>query len=239
MSGQQQPKVTTEQILIALRYFTADEMRQEQKKLTATSNQLRELAIGKLRGIFSPDELDTLKQAAALVASLGARVEHAKEIRSRDEKRQKAQAEARSRRIAEAVAKLIPKPACTPQALLYLAELSVGLKEAGVILSYLSMEQLAAELLDASSQALRSQDQQLMRRVVSRVYHDIERGVEEYLHSRPDSGDELDEFRAKLKRLDEGREEMRRRYHHALFDPLRTLLAIATADNVAQLPTKR
>lgn len=77
----------TEELLALFKYFRADTLKNEQTQLTKAANKIRSTATGQLQVLFTEDEQNTLLAAATLLSSLKERVEHAKEIKERDEAR--------------------------------------------------------------------------------------------------------------------------------------------------------
>lgn len=77
----------TQELLELFKYFKAEDLKNEQTQLTKTANKVRDTANGRLRALFTDEEQQTLLQAATLLRSLKSRVEHAKEIKAREEAR--------------------------------------------------------------------------------------------------------------------------------------------------------
>ncbi len=77
----------TQELLELLKYFKSEDLKNEQTQLTKTANKVRDTANGRLGALFTDDEKQTLRDAATLLTSLKTRVEHAKEIKAREEAR--------------------------------------------------------------------------------------------------------------------------------------------------------
>lgn len=81
-------RVTPGHILEAMRYLTAKEMSAEQAKLTSASTQMSKLLTGRLSHLITEEEVMVINAAADLIRQLNGRVEHAKEIKKRAEKKE-------------------------------------------------------------------------------------------------------------------------------------------------------
>lgn len=77
---------TTKDVLDAFTFTSAESLKSEQTKLTRTANQVFGVTTGRLKGLFSEDELETLRKAGALLNNIKRRVEAAKEAKERQEK---------------------------------------------------------------------------------------------------------------------------------------------------------
>ncbi len=54
-------RVSTEQVLEALRYFSAADLRAQQSKLTGTATQLKQLLDGRLSHLLSEEEVENIR----------------------------------------------------------------------------------------------------------------------------------------------------------------------------------
>ncbi|HEY0290305.1 MAG TPA: hypothetical protein VGC62_25420 [Pseudomonas sp.] len=99
--------------------YNSKVLRSTQTKLTSTSRELRNLSsgfkmggglIGRLGDYLTGEQRELLKQAAELLASVNAHVEHAKEKRVRVEKASKRRQEARNARAKQLIAATYPLP---------------------------------------------------------------------------------------------------------------------------------
>lgn len=84
----------TEHILELLKWLNADELKKVQTKFTKTANAIKADAIeGRLKALYDDKELDVLRQAVSILNDTKRKIEHAKEIKRRDE-------QARDKRLA-------------------------------------------------------------------------------------------------------------------------------------------
>jgi len=78
----------TTEIMKALKWWSAERFKTLQRKLTAAKNTIQNEALSpNLRPFFSNDEIDTLKKASQILETVKTKIEHAKEIKAREEKR--------------------------------------------------------------------------------------------------------------------------------------------------------
>lgn len=84
----------------ALKYWSADRTKALQTKLTKTANSIENDGLSvQLSKILTDDEQATLRKAATILRSVKNKVEHAKEIKQREEARRKAEWERRQKLI--------------------------------------------------------------------------------------------------------------------------------------------
>lgn len=101
----------TQNLIDALKYFSADRTKSLQTKLTKTANAIEKDGLSvELRTLLSDDEQATLAKAANILRSIKGKVEHAKEIKQREEARQQAAWDARQARILTHCNTLFPDP---------------------------------------------------------------------------------------------------------------------------------
>ncbi len=81
----------TSQLLEALKYASSDRFKSVQRKLTTAQNIINNDALAyPFDGFFSLEEKDALRAAAQILGSFKRKVEHAKEVRAREEQLRKA-----------------------------------------------------------------------------------------------------------------------------------------------------
>ena len=75
----------------ALTYWNADRFKALQRKLTSARNTIQKEALSRdLEPFFTEDEVETLNKAAGILASVKRKIEHAKEVKAREEKQRDA-----------------------------------------------------------------------------------------------------------------------------------------------------
>ena len=143
-------RVTPEQILETMRYFSAAELRTQQSKLSGAATQLEKLLGGRLSHLLTPDEAEIIRQAADLVRQLNTRVEHAKEIKNREEKRKEKARQLHQVAIDKALDKTLPaisRDATDIGArILSMTELLLALHAEKMTLTFMSKDELVADL---------------------------------------------------------------------------------------------
>lgn len=111
--------ITAEAVLQIGKLYSSNELRSIQKKLTATTGDLRKLAngwqmgsglLGSLGDLLSREQSELLRNAAQLIDSIGHNVTHAKEKRVRTEKDAKRRQDARNARANDLIAAAFPLP---------------------------------------------------------------------------------------------------------------------------------
>lgn len=79
----------TKQVLELLKFHTADDLKKNQTKFTKTANSIKCDAIhGRLSALYTSKELEILSQAVGILNGTKYKIEHAKEVAQREEKRQ-------------------------------------------------------------------------------------------------------------------------------------------------------
>ena len=77
----------TTEIMKTLKWWNAERFKTLQRKLTAAKNTIQTEALSpNFLPFFSADEIDTLKEAVRILGSTKRKIEHAKEIKVREEK---------------------------------------------------------------------------------------------------------------------------------------------------------
>ena len=143
-------RVTPEQIVEAMRYLSAAELRTQQSKLSGAATQLEKLLGGRLSHLLTSDEAEIIRQAADLVRQLNTRVEHAKEIKKREEQKKEKARKLHQAAIDKALDKALPP--ITRDAtnigsrIISLTELLLAFHSQKLILHYLSSPELVSDI---------------------------------------------------------------------------------------------
>lgn len=143
-------RVSTEQVLEALRYFSAADLRAQQSKLTGTATQLKQLLDGRLSHLLSEEEVENIRVTEDLVQQLNLRVEHAKEIKKREEQKKEKARKLHQAAIDKALDKALPP--ITRDAtnigsrIISLTELLLAFHSQKIILHYLSTPELVSDI---------------------------------------------------------------------------------------------
>lgn len=243
MSKQPPPlswRITPEQVLEALRFYSGKELQAEQTKLSSAATQLEKLSTGTLAQFLDQEERETIQHAANLVRELNIRVEHAKEIKVREEKRLERQREAYYAAATRAVNgsfPAIPTDAVDlPERLLVIIELHLGLFEGNFLDGYYAGD-LTARFGRNFDRWQNGRDSLLY--LVNTSLSEIKRDLEDRLHyvrsQTPDPALALQEM---LEAARTKRDRVRAK-NLALFDRIEHLFAIEKADNVERLPMRK
>lgn len=134
-------RITTGQMLEALRYYSGNELKAEQTKLSGAATQLEKITTGKLGSFLEYEEREIIRQAAVLVRQLNIRVEHAKETKVREEKRSEKERKEFSAACTKAIAESFPDVSETDDLLSLIehyAELHLGLYKCGFLSTHLN-----------------------------------------------------------------------------------------------------
>lgn len=232
-------RVTAEQVLEAMQFYNATELKAVQSKLTASATQLEKLASGPLRHLLAQDEEEIIRRAADLVSQLNLRVEHAKEIKKREEKRKADETKKRS----AAVLKVLNDTFQIEQSLgdelhsrlVSVAEISLSLSQDKQILVYLTTQALADEMLATLHRYSREGDP--LPRFAKYLHRNLISGLEETLYSLSNVTPPAEALRSLLARAEEHRAAVRQSYN-TLFEELQRLILIDASDNVERFPAK-
>jgi len=232
-------RVTADQVLEAMQFYNATELKGVQSKLTASATQLDKLTTGPLRCLLAQDEEEVIRRAADLVRQLNLRVEHAKEIKKREEKRKADETKKRS----AAVLKVLKDNFEIEQnegeefhrRLVSVAEIILTLSKDQQFLVYLPTAELAEEMLVTLQRYSREGDP--LPRFAQYLQRNLISGLEDTLFWLSEKTPPAEALRSLLARAAELREGIRQSYK-ALFEELQRLILIATTDNVERLPAK-
>lgn len=233
-------RITPEKVLEALRYFTGKQLKAEQTKLSSTATQLEKLHTGTLSQFLELDERETIARAAKLVRDLNLRVEHAKDIQVREEKRRERERQAYFAATAQAIKKRFPDipegAADLPDRLLAIVEMHLGLTQCKNLDDYWPGGQPAH--IGRNFDRWQSGQCSLLF-LVNTSLSEIKRDLEDQLNYRrssiPDPAKALQEY---LDASRAARSEVRAK-HPAFFDRIDSLLAIENSANVERLPVRK
>lgn len=233
-------RIKPEQVLEALRFYTGKQLKAEQTKLSSTATQLEKLRTGKLAQFLDSDERDTIERAAKLVRELNLRVEHAKDIKVREEKRREREREAYFASTTQAIKKRfpeIPKDAADlPDRLLVIVELHLGLFQCKLLEDYWPGGK-PAHFGRSFDRWQSGQDTlgYLVNTSLSEIKRDLEDRLNYIRSTTPDPAQALQEF---LEAAQAARPEVRSK-QSALFDRIERLLTIEKSANVERLPVRK
>jgi hypothetical protein len=120
----------TKEIMEALSWFTAERFKSLQRKLTTARNTIQKEALSsKLRPFYTDAEIETLNEAARILGSAKRKIEHAKEIKAREEAARDRQLDACKRQRLALLSSALPKPSSEADArpmLLWVLALSLN-----------------------------------------------------------------------------------------------------------------
>lgn len=140
--------ITAEVVLGLGKYYSAQELRNLQAKLTSTSRELRGLTKGhtllaRIGEKLSLEQLQLLQNAAKLIESVNANLEHAKEKRQRRESATKALQKDRDSTAKKIVTEAYPLPCYTTEQKLGVIRLAMALNRIGCFQSFFSPMELS------------------------------------------------------------------------------------------------
>ena len=231
-------RVTPEQILETMRYFSAAELRTQQSKLSGAATQLEKLLGGRLSHLLTPDEAEIIRQAADLVRQLNTRVEHAKEIKNREEKRKEKARQLHQVAIDKALDKTLPaisRDATDIGArILSMTELLLALHAEKMTLTFMSKDELVADLRrKVDRYTARSES---LWEVADYIYRDLRSGLDATLGWERDHPPQ--ERLSAMLDLARQRIDGIRKSHAEFFAYLQAQVAIEESTNVERLPVR-
>jgi hypothetical protein len=233
-------RITPEQILEALRYYSGKQLKAEQTKLSSAATQLESLKSGKLSQFLDLEERETIERAAKLVRDLNLRVEHAKDVKVREEKRierERLDYHAATARALQKSFPFIPKDAPDlPDRLLDLVELHQGLIQCKHVEDYWP----GGKSSHFNRELDRWQGGQVtLTFLVNNCISEIKRDLEDFISYRqsriPDPVQALQEF---IEAAKDARSVVRAK-HPDLFERIERLIAIEKSSNVERLPVQK
>lgn len=224
---------TKEQLLELLRYYKSTELRSLQTQLTKSRNQIRDVTTGRLAPLFSQSELDTLRQASALLGSLNGRVEKAKEVRQREEEVREREQEARRREGFRVLLQHFALP---------LESTDEAMTAAAIYIACHDQERrLWRRGTEAANDLVRQIDGRIQRdggkvsHVIAAAMDDLRRELQDWITDFP-VADMAGEAQKLLARVNDALGDTRRRYAPQL-GLIHAQLTIEASDNVTRLPT--
>jgi hypothetical protein len=233
-------RVDPELVLEALRFYTGKQLKAEQTKLSSTATQLEKLHDGKLSQFLNLEERETIALAAKLVRDLKVRVEHAKDVQIREEKRKEREKQAYFAATAQAVKKWFPDIPTDaedlPDRLLAIVEIHLGLIHCKHLDDYWTGGKPAHFERDFEKW---QSGQHSLRFLVNSSLSEIKRELADHLNYRrsiiPDPNLALKAF---LEDAKSAGAQVRTK-HPAFFNRLDHLLAIEKSANVERLPVRK
>lgn len=231
-------RVSPEQVLEAMRYFSAAELRNEQSKLSGAATQLEKLLGGRLSHLLTPDEAENIRQAADLVRQLNTRVEHAKEIKKREEKRKEKAQQLHQAAIEKALDQALPaiprEATDIGSHIINMTELLLALHAEKITLTFMSQDELVADIRrKVAKYAARSET---LWQVADYIYRDLRGGLDANLGWEREIPPQ-ERLSALLDQASQ-RGEAIRKTHAELFAFLQAQVAIEESSNVERFPAK-
>ncbi|MGI1188753.1 hypothetical protein ACRCRN_32300 [Pseudomonas aeruginosa] len=231
-------RISPEQILEAMRYFKAADLKTEQAKLSGAASQMEKLLGGRLSHLLTQDEVDVIRQAADLVRQLNTRVEHAKEIKKREEKREEnarlAHQAASDKAVNEALPVISRDAPDIGSRIISMAELLLALHREKIVLTFMSEAELVADMRRRVAKYHARHDS--LWEVADYLRNDLRGGLESYLG--------WDRDQLPKQRLTTALEQSQRQIssvrvaHADFFAYLEAQVAIEQSENVERLPVK-
>lgn len=121
---------STKEIIDALSWFTAERFKALQRKLTTAKNTIHKEALSsQLKPFYTDAEIATLNEATRILGSVKRKIEHAKEIKAREEAARDRRLDDCKRQRLALLSKTLPKPTSETDArpmLLWLLALSLN-----------------------------------------------------------------------------------------------------------------
>lgn len=112
---------TVEKILELIGFWGADELKRLQTKFTKMGNGIENDAVkSKLSALYSEDEIDTLKKAVEILRGTKSKIEHAKEVKARQEKEWHKQMDIQIRQARDLLRNVVAELSFTDKVSLYL-----------------------------------------------------------------------------------------------------------------------
>ena len=215
--------IDKETILEVYKFYGAQDLKQLQTKLTKTANGLlRDTVNSRIAPLFTDKETETLIKAAHILKGFRNKVEHAKEAKAREERRQKAY---RDRLDAEGLALanryFHVEPGDYREMLLICLAVKAGYTDIGRDLTNYLEDQGLSHAVEGS---IREYYREAMREIGYRS-HDYDHAPDEAV---------LTQAKA---RFDESREQIIQK-NKTLLDKVSEFFAVKTSDNVTKLPKR-
>lgn len=143
--------ITAEAILNLGQFYSAQDLRGMQPKLTGAAREVRALTgnkglIARIGELLTHEQRQLLRDAASLIESVNTNLEHAKEKRQRDEKAATAKRKERELQAKQLVSESFPLPCDTPEQMLEVIRQGLILNHARAFQSYYSPRELSQKL---------------------------------------------------------------------------------------------
>lgn len=148
--------ITAEAILKLGQFYSAQELRGMQSKLTGAVREVRALIgnkglIARIGELLTHEQRQLLRDAASLVESVNSNLEHAKEKRLRDEKAAAVRLKERELQAKQLVSESFPLPCDTPEQMLEVIRLGLTLNHARAFQSFYSPWEFSQKLRQSAT----------------------------------------------------------------------------------------
>lgn len=177
----------TNTVLETLAYSRASDLSKRQAKLTAAATQLSELLQGPLSTLLNEEETKVIREANLIVSSLSQRVQHAKEIRNRVEKRKAADLLQRGKVINlvldNAFMAASPVAEEAREQIFRAVILMLYLHEESAYLDFYSMEEVEADTLRFVTQRL---SHSTLQNLADNLQWEIKNAMRDSIERRPE-----------------------------------------------------
>ena len=182
--------ITAEVVLELGKYHSAQELRNLQAKLTSTSRELRGLTKGnsllaRIGEKLSFEQLQLLQDAAKLIESVNANLEHAKEKRQRREIATKALQKDRDNTAKKIVNEFYPLPCYTTEQKLSVIRLALALNRIGCFRSFCSPMELSLKfqsyIIETSKFARWATPKDFWEHKISSIRDELRDGIENHI----------------------------------------------------------
>ncbi|WP_128655771.1 hypothetical protein [Pseudomonas aeruginosa] len=226
-------RISAEDVLAVLEYYNAASLKAQQTALSGTATQLEKLLGGPLHKLLEPEEANAIRKAGEIVRSINIRVEHAKEIKRREEKQREARLKARKALIDAEIRAAIPRPQATAENVIRITTLAMALHQEKFILDFYDVPTVIRQFQERLQRALK---EKALGGYMDYVHTDIVRGLSETLDYRQ-SGNPRADIAAALSLC----ESWKPRYRptQEFLDFVHHQIAIEHSTNVERLPVKK
>ena len=226
-------RISAEDVLAVLEYYNAASLKAQQTALSGTATQLEKLLGGPLHKLLEPEEADAIRKAGEIVRSINIRVEHAKEIKRREEKQREARLKARKALIDAEVRAAIPRPQATAEDAIRITTLAMALHQEKFILDFYDVPTMTSQYQERLQRALK---EKALGGYVDYAHTDIVRGLSETLDYRQ-SGSPKADIAAALSLCESWKPKHRTAQEFLEF--VHRQIAIEHSANVERLPVKK
>lgn len=237
-------RLSTQQILDLFTYFNSDQLRAEQAKLTTAANQLKKLSEGRLTSLLELNEIEQIRQVSELIKSLNYRVEHAKEVKKREEKNKELRRKDALHRIRTQVKTLFPQPEFSPENTLELTLLAQDLHDEKIHRNFYNRREVDEQIQRSFDRHLKAKSLptylENLHKEICESLRDMLYGCEP-IHGYTSEGEAEKILQGFQRAREKTRKDLKspRDRKSPLIDHILNQLAIESAGNVARLPAKR